>query len=586
MKKTLRFLSVAAGILLAGISGQKANAQITGIIANYYDSSMLACNTPAPVYGNGSYYITGSIQTLDSIIFYINYGDGSDTTFTQVAQTQGWFPVDHIYNTTGNFQIQITLTYNQNSAVWDTVTGTTYMVTNTCSALQGTAWLSSNGDCVYDNGEGYMTGHTIKATNTTTNAEYYSWVDQNGHYYLEVPDNYTYKIEMAYVPNGISPICPNTSGFVMQAVTGTGTFTNDFAYDCNTSASTDFSVFGSANFFRPGHTRHMNVYAETDNFCTAYPATVTLTLDNLLTYVGTSWGTAPTVSGQTLTWNVTSLSQFNALYSSMDIYTSTAAVLGDTLCNRVIITYTGVTDPNHANDTFDICRAVSNSYDPNDKTVFNGREAQGWISNGEELFYQINFQNTGNDTAYDITVIDTLSNNVDVNTFQFESATHPVSVTLLPGNVISFRFEDIYLPDSNVNEPLSHGSIFYKVKAKTGLNHGTQINNTAYIYFDFNPAIITNTTLNTIEIPISVKEVNGALAARIYPNPANNELTVAVDAKDLSVQLYDIVGRPVASSAGNNGKVNINTSALAAGMYILHINADGVEMTTKVNVQH
>src|SRR3712207_6939178 len=34
--------------------------------------------------------------------------------------------------------------------------------------------------------------------------------------------------------------------------------------------------------------------------------------------------------------------------------------------------------------------------------------------------------------------------------------------------------------------------VVYKIKAKPALSYGTQFKNTAHIYFDFNPAIVTN----------------------------------------------------------------------------------------------
>src|SRR5690606_10699878 len=114
---------------------QKATAQVTAITAMFNDSSTNYCNTPAPISGFGWYNVAGTIQPNDSMTFYINYGDGTDTTYKDATQMQYTFQIDHTYMTTGTFQIQITLT-NTNS-VTTTITGQTYVVTNTCSALTG-----------------------------------------------------------------------------------------------------------------------------------------------------------------------------------------------------------------------------------------------------------------------------------------------------------------------------------------------------------------------------------------------------------------------------------------------------------------
>ena len=69
--------------------------------------------------------------------------------------------------------------------------------------------------------------------------------------------------------------------------------------------------------------------------------------------------------------------------------------------------------------------------------------------------------------------------------------------------IATFLFEDIYLADSFVNEPASHGFVKYRIIANDGLSEATEINNTANIFFDSNPAIVTNTIASTMvsELP-------------------------------------------------------------------------------------
>jgi PKD repeat protein len=64
--------------------------------------------------------------------------------------------------------------------------------------------------------------------------------------------------------------------------------------------------------------------------------------------------------------------------------------------------------------------------------------------------------------------------------------------------VVDFFFENIQLPDSVNNEPESHGLMSYAIAPYAGLDVGTELNNTAFIYFDNNDAIVTNTTWTTI----------------------------------------------------------------------------------------
>ncbi len=587
MKKTLRFLSVTAGILLSVLFSQKATAQVTAINVSINDSFSVYCNTPANVTADVYFGVGGTPDPLDSLTVYINYGDGTDLTYKIATTNQGWFAINHTYNTTGSYQISVTLT-NTNS-ISGTTTGQIYNITNTCSALNGQVFIDDDNDCTYDVGEQVMNGHMVAITNTTTSTMFYVITDANGFYYAEVPDGFTYEIEIGSygLLSGLTYVCPLT-GVATQAVSGMGSYTHNFGLDCASGSPSDVSVWAWANNHRPGHVRPFSVHATTNNFCNGIPATVTVVLNPLLTYDSHIYGPVPaSVVGQTITWNVASLSQLNNFYSTFNVYTDPTAILGSYLCSDVYISYTGVVDTNLSNDTFQICKLVSNAWDPNNKEVSPMVDAVGSIENGELLHYVINFQNTGNDTAYNVVVVDTLSNNLDVSTFQLLENSHPVNVTWLSGNIINFRFENIYLPDSNINEPASHGHVVFNINAKTGLADGAVINNTAHIYFDFNPAIVTNTTVNTIEIPTSVQNItNGSFAAKVFPNPANNELIITTEGKNFSAQVFDIVGRTVATSITNNGNAVINTSSLANGMYILTIKADGKEMTTKINVQH
>jgi acetyl esterase/lipase len=61
-------------------------------------------------------------------------------------------------------------------------------------------------------------------------------------------------------------------------------------------------------------------------------------------------------------------------------------------------------------------------------------------------------------------------------------------------------------------------------------------------------------------------------SASIYPNPANNKITVSVDNKYhvQSIQMMDITGREVKNITANN-VVNVNISDLQSGYYILNI---------------
>lgn len=208
-------------------------------------------------------------------------------------------------------------------------------------------------------------------------------------------------------------------------------------------------------------------------------------------------GLQPTnVVGDTITWDVADFSVPNIFSSfQIDLAIDTPAQFGDVVCFDVSVTPT-VGDNNLTNNQLSHCFLILNSYDPNNKEVY---PFEGYIdSTVSWLTYTINFQNTGNASAQHIYILDTLDSNLDVGSMQLLSYSHDNLTEVLPGGIIKFNFPNIYLPDSNSNEPESHGYIRFKIKLKDNLAVGTYIQNTAYIYFDFNPPIITNTTEHVI----------------------------------------------------------------------------------------
>jgi uncharacterized repeat protein (TIGR01451 family) len=140
------------------------------------------------------------------------------------------------------------------------------------------------------------------------------------------------------------------------------------------------------------------------------------------------------------------------------------------------------------------------AYDPNDKQVFPvGYSEEHYIANDTNLEYLIRFQNTGNAPATDVIVRDTLDEHLDLSTFQLKVHSHSVFTTLDPTTrEVEFYFQNIMLLDSVNNEPESHGLVSFTIRPEADLLLLTELNNTAAIYFDNNPPIITNTTWSTI----------------------------------------------------------------------------------------
>jgi uncharacterized repeat protein (TIGR01451 family) len=240
------------------------------------------------------------------------------------------------------------------------------------------------------------------------------------------------------------------------------------------------------------------------------------------------------------------------------------------------------------------CTENVGSFDPNDKQGFpKGVDDEHYIYPNTDLEYMIRFQNTGTDTAFTVVIRDTLSDMLDLQTVRPGASSHPYTYDVLGENVLKFSFDNILLPDSNVNELASHGYIKFTVKHRANLPLGSMIRNSAAIYFDFNAPVITNETWHTIDTGFIDKAIvslkkdpeTEVLTLDIYPNPINElawielPLTVLSDfhlTKNLQIRLANINGELMRTQDFSNGKLLFERKGLAAGLYFVELVESGV----------
>ncbi len=272
-------------------------------------------------------------------------------------------------------------------------------------------------------------------------------------------------------------------------------------------------------------------------------------------------------------------------------------LLGDTVARATIVNCNGVGTPGlvtslpNFDDSpfFDIdCQQNIGSYDPNDKRGFPaGVGPSHFITKNTPLDYHIRFQNTGTDTAFTVVIVDTFDHALDIQTLQLGASSHPYTLNIYGNDpaILEFTFDNILLPDSNVNEPLSHGFVLFSLDQHPNNPLGTGINNQAAIYFDFNPPIFTNTTFHTIgENFIQILSVEPRISEqsvfiRVFPNPFQQRTTIEVDGIDsnrpLQLEVYNTMGQPVLTLESPRGRFEVARGDLAAGVYVFRVLADG-----------
>lgn len=286
----------------------------------------------------------------------------------------------------------------------------------------------------------------------------------------------------------------------------------------------------------------------------------------------TSASVAPTSeTGNTLTFAIDDLQAFETRQIQLNMLTSVTAALGDTaVLTATLTTETSDLLPNN-NLAIDSSIIVG-AYDPNDKTCYRGElVTPTQLSNNNEFEYLIRFQNTGTFYAENVVIQDTISSYFDLATMRIIATSDSMNVTFGENNLVNFNFPLIFLPDSTTNEPESHGFVKYAIRTKPNLQLGTYLRNTAYIYFDFNEPIITNTTETLYDLTIGYEMVDDQ-SILVYPNPTASTVQLLEYANQtVSVSLFDISGKAVAKQMCVNGELDL--SKLNPGIYLGVISA-------------
>jgi len=246
--------------------------------------------------------------------------------------------------------------------------------------------------------------------------------------------------------------------------------------------------------------------------------------------------------------------------------------LGDLLSFN---TYADFDDENGTNTSpiFAYTPGVQCSYDPNDKLVNPTREGDYALFD-EDLIYTIRFQNTGNDVAYDVVIQDALDVNFDRESFRILGSSHAerLSTNMSNDGILTFEFRDIFLPDSTSNFEGSQGYVSYLIRTIDGLAEETPVTNSADIYFDLNPPVITNTVQSVMvsELPtISVQSPENQLDFNIIPNP-NPGIFHVQGITNGTYQIFNTMGQVIHSASLNNDAA-LDISEAASGIYFIEI---------------
>ncbi|HQW22729.1 MAG TPA: SdrD B-like domain-containing protein [Bacteroidia bacterium] len=229
------------------------------------------------------------------------------------------------------------------------------------------------------------------------------------------------------------------------------------------------------------------------------------------------------------------------------------------------------------------------SSDPNDKTAIPaGVDNAHYTLINDSIEYLIRFENVGSDTAFRVMIMDSIDTSIlDMNTLRFVASSHPCVMNADHSGFVRFVFDPIELPYKNIDPSGSEGYVRFSIYPRTDITPGTVINNKASIVFDYNAAVITNETMNTLVtvIPTSVSELDINNDLVIYPVPATNKLFIRsiFDLKGFVV--YNSLGGKVMKGECSGTMKDVDISNLSSGMYFLEVIGDE-NSSKKIFIKH
>ncbi|MBX2980586.1 MAG: DUF11 domain-containing protein [Flavobacteriales bacterium] len=429
-----------------------------------------------------------------------------------------------------------------------------------CGVLSGSLYVDANGNCTLNGGENRIPETVLEITP----GPYYATTNAQGAYSIALPIG-TYDIASQHPL--LLQSCPANAEV-------NGNVTSNVA--CSAPAGLDVMATIGSGPARPGFVHQVSMAIRNLTANATGTVTVTLTFDPILSFISAS--PAPTaVVGNVITWSGTNVSMWQAFQERMQSVRlqvpPDVGLLGTELLHTVVVS-TQNSDADLSNNTASTQQTVTGSYDPNDKLASTsmGSSSVWSIEEDQWIDYTIRFQNTGTDTAFNVVITDTLPPTLNPASIVWGVASHDHSRQLLGEGVLKFLFPNILLPDSNVNEPLSHGFVSFRIRPRLPLLPGDEITNIANIYFDYNPPVITEPSVLVAEFSTGVGERAGIPMLHLMPNPTNGTLWVRLNGEGsgsglLRIMAYD--GRLLMEQLANGPITELDLAALVPGAYLI-----------------
>lgn len=358
--------------------------------------------------------------------------------------------------------------------------------------ITGKIFFDYNENNVKDSSDIYLPYKIVKDTNTNR----FAFSQADGTYRIAVSDTGTYTVAQQN-----SFYLSSTPPFHNVTFTGMDQIdsVNDFATQQIIFINDLQITITPIGAFRPGFHATYNIHYKNVGTNLAQ-GTIVFYPDSSLTYISSSI-TPVYTSTDSIVWQTPVLYPFYEQNINVTLNVKSTTPLGYWI-NPLVKIEPMINDQNPTDNYASWSHPVTGSVDPNDILVDKDSITTEELLTSPYLDYIIRFQNTGNDTAFVVKILNPIDTfKLDLMSLEIISSSHIFNLNYIPEGNLEFKFENVLLPDSNINEPESHGFVRYRIHPKTSLAVHDSVTNYAAIYFDHNLPVITNTALTRIVYP-------------------------------------------------------------------------------------
>jgi len=213
-----------------------------------------------------------------------------------------------------------------------------------------------------------------------------------------------------------------------------------------------------------------------------------------------------------------------------------------------------------------------------------------------DIEYTVLFSNTSTDTINRVVIRDTISPHLDIQSVEPGASSHPYDFEIYNNGIVKITLSEIQLqPVGSAEEASSSGFVKFRISQKPSNPLGTEITNSAAVYFDYHAPVITNEVnyvIGCIDFlqqgclefkTNNVTENFPGVKIKVAPNPFLEKATIEIEGITLDeadLRIFDMMGRLVRTEKYRANRFEVYRNNLPGGMYTFEIITKGQTMAT------